>query len=243
MFGIPCNISANVGLTPSTILFDPYSIQSTATGTVTLIDRFPVTGTFEFRMITTKLTLPPFTLVVNSCARSITYLFGTVYYVQSGCGSSVDAIGAYDISGPNATVHGQFDVALFSGLPYEIDVGSYPCGVLLRGPTSFGGIGTVFEGTVDGVSLNVKATEIRFAGADATMGLTPPLTKLSIRRTESNFELSWPTNSCFSKLQQATKLPGSTWAPVTNAVARIGEQFVVRLAVSDEERFFRLTTQ
>jgi len=168
---VPSTIAANVSLTPTTILYNSYSITSSTTPVLTMTQQFPVQGTFEFRTITTTLTLQPFLLGLNNFGpASLQYAgFGHVFNISDLQGfANVQFQGAYQISGPNQTVTGTFSVVLpplsiYRSMPNQnLDVTGYPQSVDLGGTPLFSGASTIFSGIVDGVALNIHADGFRF---------------------------------------------------------------------------------
>ena len=168
---VPSTIAANVSLTPTTILYNSYSITSSTTPVLTLTQQFPVKVTFEFRTITTTLTLQPFVLSLDNFGpASLQYAgFGHVFNILELQGfSNVQFQGAYQISGPNETITGKFSVVLpplstYRSMPNQnLDVTGYPQSVTLGGTPLFSGDSTIFSGIVDGVALNIHADSFRF---------------------------------------------------------------------------------
>lgn len=168
---VPSTIAANVSLTPTTILYNSYSITSSTTPVLTLTQQFPVKGTFEFRTITTTLTLQPFVLSLNNFGpASLQYAgFGHVFNILELQGfANVQFQGAYEIAGPNETVTGKFSVVLpplsiYRSMPNQnLDVTQYPQSVFLGGTPLFSGESTIFSGMVDGVALDIHADGFSF---------------------------------------------------------------------------------
>jgi hypothetical protein len=68
-----------------------------------------------------------------------------------------------------------------------------------------------------------------------------PKPRLSIRRsTASEVQLSWTTNAFDYRLEAANSLPATGWTEVNNAPMIVEGCFVVTIAFSGSERYFRL---
>lgn len=162
---IPVTVATHMDLTPSTIFYRSYFVTSSEPQVLLLSQQFPVPGTFEFRTITARLTLEPFVqALANFGPASLQYGFGTTYYIMDQQGFTAARFqGHYQISGPNETVSGAFNLSLLPGSTHhsmpnvEVNVAGYPGSVLLLGTPNFTVSSPLFQGTVDGIPLNIVA--------------------------------------------------------------------------------------
>jgi hypothetical protein len=63
---------------------------------------------------------------------------------------------------------------------------------------------------------------------------------LNLQKTGSNLMIGWPYTSTGYVLEASTSLDPAEWVPVTNPPLPTGDQFVVPVATTDTNRFFRL---
>ncbi|HZQ48261.1 MAG TPA: hypothetical protein VFC07_14690 [Verrucomicrobiae bacterium] len=67
------------------------------------------------------------------------------------------------------------------------------------------------------------------------------LLQLDIRPFDAwHVDISWSTNAQNYSLEYATNMPASTWMPITNSPAVVGDKFVLRVSVALQQQFFRL---
>jgi len=177
---IPITTVTDLSLTPSSIQYNYYSFGSPTSPTLTMSASLPVANTFlQYRTITTRLTLHPFEESLSN--------FGPVQIQYSGSGNvyslsrgpigfaSISIPGDYEISGPNQTITGTFDLQMppsgSSSLPHlQLDVTGYPGSVEMSGNPLFGmGTVNVFSGVVDGVSLSIGGDFFSFSSSTPDM--------------------------------------------------------------------------
>jgi hypothetical protein len=108
--------------------------------------------------------------------------------------------------------------------------------------------GNFVQGNWTGSVLAIPATPSLVLMADDGQGHTGvanPIALVSAPTLEmawdgTTFSIRWPAGAPALVLESSDSLSPSSWVPVPGAPVQIGEQYVVPIAFSDPQRFYRL---